>query len=158
MYMYKGQVDSRYDDDDRSSRIQGIYIYISLSLSLIFITLAAYTCPTQTQTLTIPIQERNSREADSSLNKSLFSLFSLHLFISSSNSTPPKKEKKRKAKEKRKKNQPRGFISPKSNLVQFHPTDQHANSSSSSKKKAPGQDDRHDPTYSPRREPGWWSC
>lgn len=23
MYMYKGQVDSRYNDDDRSSRIQG---------------------------------------------------------------------------------------------------------------------------------------
>lgn len=28
MYMYKGQVDSRYNDDDRSSRI---YIYLSLS-------------------------------------------------------------------------------------------------------------------------------
>lgn len=91
MYMYKGQVDSRYDDDDdRSSRIQGIYIY--LSLSLIFITLAGYTCPTQT--LKIPIQERNSREADSSLNKSLFSL------SSSPHPTHPHQKKKKKEKEK----------------------------------------------------------
>lgn len=90
MYMYKGQVDGRYDDDDRSSRIQGIYIYISLSL--IFITLAAYTCPTQTQTLPIPIQERNSREADSSLNKSLFSL--------SSSLHPTQPHQKKKIKEK----------------------------------------------------------
>lgn len=45
MYMYKGQVDSRYDDDDRSSRIQGIYIYISLSLSfslILLLTLAQH--------------------------------------------------------------------------------------------------------------------
>lgn len=44
LYMYKGQVDSRYDDD-RSSRIQGIYISLSLSLSfslLLLLTLAQH--------------------------------------------------------------------------------------------------------------------